>query len=230
MPRVLFVVILVALTATSAGWQFTHSDNPYGYLPGDCVYYAAAADSLLRDFDFDLTNQIAPDLSRETVRDKLCEHVGCFAISPDGRVVPKHSVLMPILALPFRAVFGWPGFLLFNVVQVCLLVYSLSLLAGDTPMARVVALVGYVWSPLIYYVYNFSPDILGALLVTWVYLAALRRRWVLCGLLAGLAVWAKVYLAAVVLPAGILVAAGGWRAVARAVAGGVAGVAPFIAL
>ncbi len=230
MSRVLFLVCLVALTVGVAGYQFAHAPDRYEYMPGDCRYYAATTESLLFDGDFDLSNQITPDPSAEESVSGMRRHDGFFALSPAGQMVPKHSVLMSILALPFRAAFGWPGFLVFNVVQVCLLVYALSLLAGDTRTARVLALVAYLSSPLIYYAYNFSPDILGALLVAWVYLTALRGKWVRCGLLAGLAVWAKVYLAAVVLPAGLLVAAGGWPAVFRALAAGVVGLTPFLVL
>lgn len=230
MSRVVFVVALATLAAAIAGWHFVELDGREEYLPGDCPYYAATAESLLRDGDFDLGNQLAPGRTREERADALREHDSYFALGPDGRVVPKHSVLLSILSLPFRAALGRPGFLVFNVVQVCLLVYSLSLLAGDTRTARLLALVAYMWSPLSYYTYNFSPDVLGALLATRVYLAALRGRWVWCGLLAGLAVWAKVYLAAVVLPAGLLVAAGGWRAVLSALIAGAAGLAPFLIL
>src|SRR5947209_19551839 len=62
------------------------------FLTGDCPYYAAAAESLLRDGDLDLRNQLEGDLR---------QHHGFFAASPQGRVVPKHSVLMPLLSLPF---------------------------------------------------------------------------------------------------------------------------------
>jgi hypothetical protein len=230
MSRVVFVVILLTITVVSAGWQFVEEGGREEYLPGDCPYYAATAESLLNDGDFDLSNQLAPGRTGEERAAALREHDSNFALSPDGRVVPKHSVLLTILSLPFRAAFGRPGFLVFNGVQVCLLVYSLSLLAGDTRMARLLALVAYAWSPLGFYIYNFSPDILGALLATWVYLAAMRGQWVRCGLLAGLAVWAKVYLAAIVLPAGLLVAAGGWRAVLQALAAGAVGLAPFLIL
>ena len=43
------------------------------FLAGDCPYYAATAESLLRDGDFDLTNQLGPD------RESLKAHHGFFA-------------------------------------------------------------------------------------------------------------------------------------------------------
>jgi hypothetical protein len=102
--------------------------------------------------------------------------------------------------------------------------WGIALLAGNTPTARVLVVLAYLVSPLVYYTFNFSPDVFGTLLVVGCYLAATRRRWVWCGLLAGLAVWAKVYLGVIVLPVAVLVVRGGGRAVL------LAGVAAAIAL
>jgi len=143
--------------------------------------------------------------------------------------VPKHSVLMPLLAAPFRALFGTSGFLVFNLLQMFALVYGVAVLAGDSPPARVLALTGFLLSPLVLYSYNFSPDVLGAALVVWTYVAAVRKRWMLAGVFAGLAVWAKVYLAVVMLPVGLLVMAAGWRGVLPIATGAVIALAPMFA-
>ncbi|MFO0824078.1 MAG: hypothetical protein U0792_13360 [Gemmataceae bacterium] len=220
--------VMVALAVVVLG--FARHDEHFSFLIGDCPYYALTTESLLRDGDFDLGNQLANGATGAAFNEKLRSHNGFFALSPDGRVVPKHSVLMPVLALPFRVVFGWYGFLIFNVVQVATLVYGISVLAGNTPTARLLALVAYVVSPLMYMTYNFSPDVLGTVLVVWAYIAATRERWLVCGLLAALAVWAKVYLAVIVLPAGLLVLHGGWRGVAKTIAAGIAGMVPMLLL
>jgi len=228
MSRVAFVVAILLVTALGVAWGMTRANHDY--LPGDCPYYAFTADSLLLDGDLDLTNQLAPGATGSEIPDALRPHSAFFAAGPGGKIVPKHSVLMPALALPFRAAFGRVGFLVFNVVQLVLLVYAVSVLAGNTPTARIVALVGFASSPLVFHAYNFSPDILGALLVVMAYIAAGRGRWVWCGVCAGLAVWAKVYLAVVVLPAGLMVLAGGWRGVVTCVLGGLAALTPMLVL
>jgi hypothetical protein len=206
------------------------SKRPHEFLKGDCPYYAVAAASLLNDGDFDLNNQIAPGLTGADLGERLREHSGFFALSPDGRVVPKHSVLMPLTAIPFLAVFGPTGLLVFNVVQLGVLVYGISLLAGDSPASRMLALAAYVSSPFLPYTYNFSPDVFGAALVVWTYVAAHRGWWVPCGLLAGAAVWAKVYLVVILLPAGLLVLNGGLGSVLKTVAAALVVVVPMLIL
>ena len=56
------------------------------YLRGDCFYYYATAVSLWHDRDLDLGNQIP----RGALSDNL-------ALSADGRIVPKHSILLPMV-------------------------------------------------------------------------------------------------------------------------------------
>jgi hypothetical protein len=196
-----------------------HAERPNAFLIGDCPYYAAAAESLFRDGDWDLHNQLPGDLK---------DHEGFFAVSTDNRVVPKHSVLLPILALPFYALFGVKGFLIFNLVQVFALVAGIAVLAGNTPAARLLALAGYLSTPFLAYTYNFSPDVLGAALLVWSYVCALKGRMLPCGLLAGLAVWAKVYLALLLLPLALVVVPMGWRASLRCAAATLVGVAPML--
>jgi hypothetical protein len=184
--------------------QRQHPASSEGFLIGDCPFYAATVESLVRDGDWDLRNQLPGELK---------DHVNFFALSKDGRLVIKQSTLMPLLSLPFFAVFGSKGFLIFNVFQVFVLIFGIAQLAGNSPWARLLALAGYLSTPFLAYTYNYSPDILGAALVVWAYVFAIRRWAILCGLLAGLAIWAKVYLALVILPAGIIVVPQGWRAV-----------------
>jgi len=230
MSRLQFAIAFTFVALAIVGVGLNRSDEKYSFLIGDCPYYAMTAESLLVDGDFEMSNQLAPGESGAEYARTLRTHVGFFAINPEGRPVPKHSAIMPILAIPFLAIFGWNGFLVFNVVQVGVLVYGIAVLAGNTPTARLLALVGYLASPILFLTYNFSPDVFGAALVVWTYIAAARERWITCGLLAGLAVWAKVYLAAIILPVGLLVVLGGWRAVARAVAAAAIAMAPMLLL
>ena len=176
------------------------------FLMGDCPYYAWVTESLVRDGDWDLSNQLPGDLK---------DHNSFFALSKDNRVVPKHSTLLPIIAVPFYIVFGKAGFLIFNLVQVFGLIFGIALLAGNTPAARLLALVGYLSTPFLAYTYNFSPDVLGAALVVWSFICLHKNRPIVSGLLAGLAVWAKVYLALVLLPLGLMFLGGSWKPALR---------------
>lgn len=225
MPRGLFLAVLVFAAAAGVGKQLATADRPNAFQDGgDCPYYTATAESLLHDGDFDLRNQIDPEGAG------LAKHSGFVSVSPGGTIVPKHPTLLPVLSLPFLAAFGKTGLLLFNVLQTCLLVYGVAVLGGDTPPARAAALAGYLTTPLLPYTFNFSPDVLGAALVVWAYVAAVRKQWAWCGLLAGLAVWAKLYLGAILLPAALLVFPGGRRAVLTAAACAAVALAPMLAL
>jgi hypothetical protein len=204
------------------------------YLAGDAGLYAAAADSLLRDRDLDLLNQCLP--GRATLAGALPElegeRGGEFGLSKDGRLTLKQSPVFSAAALPFYALFGRPGFLIFNLLVLNLLLIGLVKLAGDTPAARVVVLLGYVTTPLWGYTANFSPDLFLCALLVGSLLAARGGRPGASGALAGLAVGTKVYVAVLVLPVPVLVWAAAdrrWAALARFAAGGLLGVAPALA-
>ncbi|HET6576441.1 MAG TPA: hypothetical protein VFG68_22770, partial [Fimbriiglobus sp.] len=206
-----------------------------GFLFGDSGVYAAAADSLLRDRDLDLLNQCFP--GRTTLADVLPElegeHGGEFGLSKDGRLTIKQSPVLSAAALPFYALFGRPGLLIFNLAALNLFLIGLAKLAGDTPAARVAVLVGFLATPLLWYSANFSPDLFLCALLVGSLLAARADRPTLAGVLAGLAVSVKVYVAAMVLPIPVLVwATAGdrrWVALVRFAAGGLLGLAPGLA-
>jgi len=210
-----FLLLLLLIECAYAGFALARAPRWDAFLIGDCPYYAAACESLLRDGDWDLRNQLPGDLS---------DHNSFFALSHDQRVVPKHSVLMPIFSLPFRAVFGAAGLLIFSLVQIFVLIVGIAILAGDNPASRLLALVAYLSTPFLAYTFNYSPDVLATALLVWAFVFAIRNRPFACGLMAGLAVWAKIYLALVVLPIGIILLAAGWRILMKA------GIAGMIAL
>jgi hypothetical protein len=223
--------VFLLLAALAAALSALVQDQRGGdFLPGDCRYYALTAESILRDGDLDLTNQLLGDEPLETTREKLRPHEGFFAVSPAGRVVPKHSILLPLVSLPFAAIFGVYGFLIANVLIAIALVAGVADLAGNSPASRVVALAIFATSSWLIYCFNFSPDLLVAALVAWSYATARRERWLLAGVLAGLAVWAKVYAAIILLPLAIVIFPAGWRASLRATVGALVGVAPMLVL
>jgi hypothetical protein len=129
------------------------------YLRGDCQYYYFTAVSLLEDHDLDLAN----NLTRPLVR-----HSDDVSLDTRGRLVPKHPIWMALFALPLIAAFGAPGALVFNLLQLVLLLYLTARLAArysspwDSSIA--IALTG-VTSILPHYVWNFSPDVFSCVLL-----------------------------------------------------------------
>ncbi|CAN5203298.1 hypothetical protein BH11PLA2_BH11PLA2_18780 [soil metagenome] len=198
------------------------------YIDGDSPYYAMTCESLLRDGDLDITNNITSSADLSISREELRPHEGFFAVSPGGRVVPKHSTLLPILSVPFRWLFGIHGYLVINVIVAILLVISVAKLAGDTNAARLLAFGLFITSSWFGYTFNYSPDLFVALLITAAFAFARYERWLLCGVMAGLAVWAKAYAAVILLPLAIIIVPAGVRATLLAVCGSSFGIIPML--
>ncbi len=199
--------------------------QPLTYLPGDCPYYAATAVSLLHDGDLDLRNQL---------RGGLLVHGTQIALGAGGAWYPKHPILMPVVAIPFLAAFGMPGFLVFNLIVLALLGFVMMRLArvcappGAAAAAAFALLTGTF---LRAYDYNFSPDLFATLILVTGLLALVRGRDGLGGFLLGLGVATKLTHLFLV-PLAPLYAAwcrgrrGAWRSVAGA-AGPLLAVAAF---
>ncbi len=168
------------------------------YLRGDCPYYFWTARSLLADGDLDLSNQLPGDPRG---------HSDFVSLATDGRVVPKHPVVMPVLALPFIAALGMPGALVYNVAQILSFLLAGYLVASRfarPAIAAAAVTVTGLFSYLPHFVWNFSPDAATTALFLWALVAfptdATRRdRWampraLLAGLLFGFAVWSKLFI------------------------------------
>jgi 4-amino-4-deoxy-L-arabinose transferase-like glycosyltransferase len=161
LPSLVAVGLPVALFLAVAGWN-AHAGK--ALLRGDCPYYYATSLSLLADGDLSLDGQI----SNSSV------HSGQISVDRRGRPVPKHPPLLALAALPFVAAGGETGALVFNLLQLALLVLVLHRLArrfaAPWAAAAAVALTA-VASFLPAYAWNFSPDVFTALLLAAALLA-----------------------------------------------------------
>src|SRR5262245_33653106 len=116
------LALAVFLTAFGLlGTQAALRYSPAMYYEGDCPYYISTTLSIGHDFDIDLRNQL---------RGGLEVHGKQIALGRKGEWYPKHPLLMPVLALPFYAFFGMPGFALLGLVVSGMLAMALSLLAS----------------------------------------------------------------------------------------------------
>jgi hypothetical protein len=194
------VAVAVGMAAFVVGSAFALAKHrPLTFLVGDGPYYAATAVSILHDHDLDLRNQL---------RGGLEVHGRQIALGRDGAWNPKHPLLMPIAALPFLALFGMDGFLIFNLVVLGAVAALMTLLArrhassGAAAAAVALLLLGTFFRD---YVYNLSPDLFATLLFLLAALALFEDRFVLAGLALGAAVAAK-FLLVVLVPASALAA------------------------
>ena len=202
--------------------MLVHRYDGEDYLRGDCPYYYWTTLSLLRDHDLDLSNQLPGGLSF---------HFDQVSLAQDGRVVPKHPIALPVMALPFVAIFGRAGTLGLNVALMAGLVvvlYRLALRAAAPVAAAVATALTTTLSFLPHYLWNFSPDVLATTATAGAWLALTpeevplrRRRDGLGGALLGLACLAKPALVCV-LPGAALLLLPGWRRRAAPVLAGLA--------
>ena len=207
----LLVPILVYATVLVRGY------DGEDYLRGDCPYYYAATISLLKDHDLELSNQVPGGLSR---------HLDQVSLAKDGRVVPKHPIPMALAALPFVAVLGRAGTLVFNVAQIVALLFLLYALArrvASPAAAGLAAALTGTFSFLPHYVWNFSPDLFATVLLAGGLLALAVEKpsvaWdVAGGALLGLAGAAKPAFM-VTLPAALLLPLPAWRRFPAVLAG-----------
>lgn len=133
------------------------------FLYGDCPYLRATTRSLLQRGSLDLRPEF---LSPQ--RPAWFTPVTNASLGTQGEWYPKHTLVLPALAVPFLALLGDPGLLVLNVlllVALCVVLFRLCVRAAGVPAALVVTVwfaSGTLLRPL---AYNFSPDVLSTLLV-----------------------------------------------------------------
>ena len=135
------------------------------FMKGDCYYYRAVIVSIVEDGDFQLENNVPDPL------------IGQLAVGQKG-FVPLHSILMPLVSLPFYLLFETPGLLLFNILAcmiLIVLIFELNCLFFPRIIALITTLLYATATLLLDYTYNYSPDVFAtALLLGGLYL-------ILCG-------------------------------------------------
>lgn len=180
-----FLTLLVFTAIIYAGallWRY----QPYTYLYYDPGWSAETTRSLLEDADLDLRNQLSFD--PQAAGDQT-------ALGVRGEWYPLHEILLPLVSIPFYAVFGVNGFLLCNYLIGLMLVagcYQTAARFSDPKPAFFAALATGLSPVTIEYVYSFSIDLFGAALLIWAFDFAVGRMWFRCGLAFGAAVFARI--------------------------------------
>ena len=158
-------------------------DTPESFLQGDSFYYKAVIDSLLEDGDLVLANNTPGDPLN-----------GYLAIGLNG-FVPKHPILMPLVSLPFYALFGFPGLLLFNMIDcmiLLVLVFKINTLFFDRLVSFITAILYATGTLFFDYAFNYSPDIFSSVLLLAGLYFVLQKRIYLGSFLLGLSIFAKL--------------------------------------
>ena len=179
-----FAVFLVAVAVLGA--QAAAQYRPKMYFEGDCPYYISTTLSIVHDFDIDLRNQLLGGLA---------VHGRQIALGRDGQWFPKHSLLMSVLAAPFYALFGMPGFAIFGLLILGMLAmafFCLARLVAPRLPSAAAALLLIAGTFLRQYDYNITPDLLAALVAALGLFLLLRGRDLGGGCVFGVAVFAKL--------------------------------------
>ncbi len=191
-PRVTIILMLSLLYLVKIVVFDETSPNRF-WNKGDAIFYHFIGTSLIEDGDFDLSNN----------RRGLPLEEGHFALSKYGYPTAKQSPLMTIVSLPLRLIFGPVGTLWFNLIcslGIVLILYELLTRWVTSFSALVGCLLVGVASVLFRYAFNFSPDVFSCLLLLGLLLSTLKQKWIFVGVLAGLAVSAKIGNIIVVIP------------------------------
>lgn len=182
--RGLMVSLTGLLSLLYLAYIFLHPVDPDNFIRGDSYYYRATVISLVEDGDLFLENNVAKDPLN-----------GQLALGVQGKLVPKHPILLPLLSLPFYLVGGSYGLLLFNLIAtlgLILLLFKLNRLFFDPPIAFVTTLFYATGALFFNFSYNYSPDILATVLVLGGLYAIWRERRAWGVLLLGLSIFAKL--------------------------------------
>jgi len=177
-------VFLVAVAVLGA--QAAARYRPEMYFEGDCPYYISTTFSIMHDFDIDLRNQLVGGLP---------VHGRQIALGRGGQWYPKHSLLMPVLAVPFYALFGMPGFAILGLLilgTLAMAFFCLARLVTPRLPSAAAALLLIAGTFLRRYDYNITPDLLAALVAALGLFLLLRGRDLGGGCVLGVAVFAKL--------------------------------------
>ncbi len=179
--------------------------HPYTFLKGDSLIYGFTTTSLLKDGDLDLTNNLPFSVPRT-------QEKSFYAVDKEGNLVPKHSPFLPLLGLPWAALFGFNGLLMLNFL-IGLGVVTLALFTmrnSRNNLSPVILAATFLQPVFLHYIYNFSPDLLATFLLVASFSAAVARREFLFGLLSAMMVLIRPIFAVQVL-LGFLPSTRRWR-------------------
>lgn len=163
-----------------------HEYQPYTFANADPGWTITVVESLVRDFDLDLKNQLLGDVSQTG---------GQIALGKEAQWYPVHEWLMPLMTIPFYLFFGVNGCLIFNIlasVSLVSLSYCVSVHFSSRVNALIASLLIGLTTSIVNYVYSYSLDIFGALLLLCAYYFTLQKKSFLAGLIWGFSVIGRI--------------------------------------
>ena len=179
--------------------------EPYTFIRRDASFYATIARGLVSHGSLD-QRKVQPQSwysGQHPGYANLDMYWSDVSVGRNGTWYPKHSFLISAASAPFYALFGVPGFLLFNALCVVAMLWSAYLIAVRfaPPAAAALAVLFIAASPtLLDHTYLLSADVFNATLIALGALALFSARPATAGALLGLAVWARPLTAVIAAP------------------------------
>ena len=179
---VFLIICLVFVYGTYVVREFKDYDFAR-YDPGWMIYTVM---SITEDGDLDLRNQLENNPINTAYQTSL---------GKNGQWYPLHEFVMPVLTVPFYLAFGILGCLIFNIVISILLMIILFELCARH-VAHIYAFIATILTAFttlfLNYTYSYSLDVFSAFMLIFAYLALVKRRFMISGLIWGLAVYARL--------------------------------------
>jgi hypothetical protein len=179
--------------------------EPYTFIRRDASFYATIARGLVTHASLD-QRKVQPQSwysGQHPGYANLDMYWSDVSVGRNGTWYPKHSFLISAASAPFYALFGVPGFLVFNVLCVIGMLWSAYLLAVRyaPPAAAALAVLFIASCPtLVDHTYLLSADVFNATLIAFGALALFSARPATAGALLGAAVWARPLTAVIAAP------------------------------
>ena len=136
-------------------------------IDGDEPFYLLAAESIMHDRDFDLSNQYREPRSSVTGRTDLGPQPG-DPVGSHGEVYTRHPPLLPLLIIPGLAIAGLPGAIAVIAIFGALLIRSTLNLMEDEGISRATQRIVFPFfafgPPVLFYSTRIWPEVPAAFL------------------------------------------------------------------
>ncbi len=136
-------------------------------IDGDEPFYVLAAESMLQDRDFDLSNQYRDPRTSVTGRTDLGPQLG-DPVGSHGELYSRHPPLLPLLLIPGIAIAGLPGAIAVIAIFGALLVRSTLNLLEDEGISRETQRLVFPFfafgPPVLFYAARIWPEVPAAFL------------------------------------------------------------------
>ena len=155
------------------------------FLIGDDRYYKAMVVSIINDHDLFLENNIP----------KEWHFHGLLSSGKNKNLVPMHSIMMPILTVPFYYLFGDDGLLLFNLLNsfmILVFIFLINKQFHDSFISVTVSSLYCVASIFFAYAYSYSSDVFSTLIFLISVYFVLKHKFFSGVIFLGLSVFAKI--------------------------------------